>query len=164
MKCPATVTYSKLQQRKEVSSDSRKERREYWVYNADIRAKYQWDGITYLCSTYSLAPGNGSSDIKVAQGLLKKYPVGAKTTCFVNPYSPRESIFVQEEWPVVHFVALVMTGIPTLLCFSVIFVAGRRLLRGPTLFDDADDDSGDGGDSGNGGDGGNGGDSGNGGE
>ena len=133
-----------------MTSESNKKRQEYLEYNADIRAEYQWNGMIYLCSTYSFAPENWSPDKEETLYLLKKYPVGAETSCFVNPDSPQESVFVCKGEPISH-VSRLMAGLMVLLCFSVIFIAGRRLLLGPTPLDDDDDNSGDSGDGGDGG-------------
>ena len=135
VECPATVTRSTIEKRRVTSKDSNGHNRSYWAYYPDIEVKYSWEGITYRCRRYDFRPPNGVSSqegFEALNALLEKYPLGKKTTCFVNPEFPQESVMIRQWWqPILSLFAAIFGG-TIIFSFCMIFISVRCLIRGPS--------------------------------
>ena len=72
-----------------------------------------------------------AKEIKELKVFLRKYPVGKKTACFVNPKSPQESVILRQWGHPLYPLLAGFLGI--MICFSAywIFIMIRCLIRGP---------------------------------
>ena len=143
VECPATVTRSTIKKRWETSKDSHGVKHSYWAYYPDIEVKYSWEGITYRCRRYDFRPPNGVSSqegFDALKALLEKYPLGKKTTCFVNPEFPQESVMIRQWWQPVLILAAALFGGTIIFAFCMVFITARCLIRGPTEFVASDEE------------------------
>jgi len=82
------------------------------TYSVEIRFTYEWDGKTYHGENYTF--GDISSSGKASkEAIVRRYPKGSTSTCFVNPEDPYEAVITTD-------VGMMPYGI---IAFSSIFMA-----------------------------------------
>ena len=85
---PAVVVKSKL--------DSARRHRSrggsYRVYRVNIVFNYVWEGKLRTSGTYSMFSRRYSSGRSDKERVLKNFPAGKNTTCYVNPEDPDEAV------------------------------------------------------------------------
>ncbi|MEO0454101.1 MAG: DUF3592 domain-containing protein, partial [Verrucomicrobiota bacterium] len=57
------------------------------TYSVDIHYRYGWEGKQYDSNRYSYISGS-SSGYQSKKKIIKQYPAGSETVCFVNPSRP----------------------------------------------------------------------------
>ena len=82
----------------------------YWP---DVIYRYEVNGITYRSNTIN-ASDVGSPWYYCARGIVRRYPPGTATTCYVNPSDPSEAVLVRSlsvtQWFGVWPVMLIIMG------------------------------------------------------
>lgn len=95
-------------------------------YSFSAEYTYERDGRSHAGRRYRRGSDQYTFD-KVAEKapLLKRYPVGIVTTCYVNPDNPSEAVLTRDDgsfpWPMLFFL-FVVAG-------CAVFVAGARMGR-----------------------------------
>lgn len=88
-------------------------------YAFDVRYRYTWDGKEYEGSRYrrvDLRTGMTFEDRAEVEALIRRFPEGSRTACFVNPDNPSRSVL--DRRPILHAYAAVIPG--AILLFSAI--------------------------------------------
>jgi len=81
-----------------------------------VRYTYQFGGATYSGERYKfLRFASGYSEIKA---LVDQYPPGTKTTCYVNPKNPADSVIIRGFTPDMWILLFPLS----LICFSVYII------------------------------------------
>ncbi len=63
------------------------------TYSVDILFRYEVEGKTHLSNEYSFVKGS-SSGYKSKRAIVKQYPSGLQTSCFVDPRLPERAVLV----------------------------------------------------------------------
>jgi hypothetical protein len=65
------------------------------TYKIDMAFRYEFSGVKYLGGSYDFMVGSDSGyDSK--RKVIRRYPVGKKTYCYVNPEDPAEAVISRE--------------------------------------------------------------------
>ena len=83
---PCVITSSRVKS----SSDS-----DGTTYSVDMAFRYKFDGVTHVSGTYDFMTGS-DSDGQSKYKVIKRYPVGTSTYCYVNPENPSEAVISRE--------------------------------------------------------------------
>lgn len=62
------------------------------TYSIEIKYDYEYDGRPYRGERYHFMYGMSSSGRSGKQEVVKRYPVGLQTTCYVDPNDPSEAV------------------------------------------------------------------------
>ncbi len=65
------------------------------TYSIEVSFRYEWNGQTYTGDRYNLMRMN-SSGRKGKKEVVRRYPVGLQTACYVNPRRPSEAVIVRK--------------------------------------------------------------------
>ncbi len=116
LEAPAVVTASEVTWQRDRKGRS--------TYDVTFRYDYTWAGHVYHGSRYGF-DGDALGDPRIA----RRFPAGARTTCWVNPKRPSESVIDREVrwWIALGFFPLLFLGVA--LGGVVAFVAARRGAR-----------------------------------
>jgi hypothetical protein len=97
------------------------------VYWPDVIYRYEVGGVTYRANTYN-ASDPGSPWYYGARGIVRRHPVGMKTTCYVNPTDPTEAVMTRSlsgtQWFGVWPLTMAVLG-----SFTIVESATRRVIR-----------------------------------
>ena len=110
----------------DISSHTRKRSKgaSYTVYKANIKYKYQYKKRIYTADRHNFF-SNEYERRSEARDVLKHYPAGKKTTCFVDPENPSRAVLTRriEIWELVK--NALFSGF--FLCGGLFFIFTRRL-------------------------------------
>jgi hypothetical protein len=102
----------------------------YWP---EVVYRYEVEGITYRSNTIN-ASDVGSPWYYGARGIVRRYPPGTVTTCYVNPSDPSEAVLVRAlsvtQWFGVWPVVLIVMG----SLGVVASITGRKISLGTPQF------------------------------
>ncbi len=94
-------------------------------YRVDILYAYTFDGAPRQSSRYDFSRGS-SSGYGTKAAIVQNYPVGAETTCYVNPRDPSEAVLRREPFKALGFGAIGFV----FLGLGAFGMAGARKLSG----------------------------------
>lgn len=124
------------------------------TYSVDILYRYEFNGRTYKSNQYDFM-GGSSSGYRGKEDVVRQYPRGKKTMCFVNPDDPAEAVLHRGFSPMMLFglipLVFLVIGVGGLIFMfksgskdggSSTFVITERGARGrrTTYSSNADDD------------------------
>ena len=92
------------------------------TFSVDITFEYEFEGSKYTSSRYNLAPAGSSTGYESKKEVVKKYPPGMETICFVNPKNPSQAVLNRDFTP-----AMLLTLIPFIP--SLIGAGGLTIIR-----------------------------------
>lgn len=93
------------------------------TYRVDILFAYTFEGVERRSSRYDFSRGS-SSGYGTKAAIVSQYPVGAETTCYVNPRDPSEAVLRREPFKALGFGAI---GFVFLMVGAVGMAASGRL-------------------------------------
>jgi hypothetical protein len=96
------------------------------TYRVDILYAYTFEGVERQSSRYDFSTGS-SSGYAAKAAVVSHYPVGAATTCYVNPRRPAEAVLSREPFKALGFGAI---GFVFLLVGLLGFASAGRLTNG----------------------------------
>lgn len=93
-KAPAVITFSDMTTRQ---IRNKKKGGYSTYYNLILKYSYHYQGVAREGTEYDVVrSGNMTQNRSSVRKITKRYPVGTKTHCFVNPADPTEALLVRE--------------------------------------------------------------------